>query len=47
MIVPTSFPQHRVILGPRSGARDPDTQVVRDPVLSAVRKSGLACGDPE
>jgi hypothetical protein len=47
MIVPTSFPQHRVILGPRSGAQDPDTQRVQDPALSAVRASGLACGGPE
>ena len=38
---------HPVIPGPRSGARDPETQVVQDFTLSAALDSGLACGDPE
>ena len=42
-----SHAQHRVIPGPRSGARDPETQVAQDFTLSAALDSGLACGAPE
>jgi hypothetical protein len=39
--------QHCVIPGPRSGTRDPETQVAQDFTLSAVLDSGLAFGAPE
>jgi len=39
--------QHPVIPGPRSGARDPDTQGRPFLTLSAALDPGLADGDPE